>query len=125
MRVTLLLPIALCCAASAATASAAVMVDRPGPIAGQALIKIQATPYGYSGGGYAQPYGYSGSYSQPYGYGWGYGQQYGYRGGYAQPAMPYGYYGAYGQPNPTAGIPGSWQPSASSHPASDYYYGYR
>ena len=125
MRVALLLPVALCCAALAAPASAAVRVDRPGPAPGQPIIKTQAMPYGYSGGGYGRPYGYSGGYGQPYGYGWGYGQPYGFSGGYAQPATPYGYYGAYGQPSPTAGIPGSWQPSASSHPASDYYYGYR
>src|SRR4030081_1673157 len=100
MRVGLLLPVALCCAALAAPASAAVRVDRPGPAPGQPIIKTQAMPYGYSGGGYGQPYGYSGG---------GYAQRYGY-GGYGSSATPYGYGGSYGQPSPPAGIPGSWQP---------------
>src|SRR5882757_4389645 len=102
MRVALLLPVAHCCAALAAPVNAAVRVDRPGPAPGQPIIKTQAMPYGYSGGGHGQPYGYSGGgYGQPYRYGGGYAQPYGY-GGYGSSAMPYGYGGAYGQPSPTA-----------------------
>ena len=120
MRLALLLPSALCCAAFAAPANAAMKIDRPLSVADNTIIKIQAMPYGYSGG-YGQPYAYYGGYNQPYGYGWGYAQPY--RGGYSQPAAPNGW--AYSQPGSTAGIPGSWQPSASSHPSRDYYNGYR
>ena len=40
MRVALLLPIALCCAAFALPAKAGVMVDRLGPVAGQEIITV-------------------------------------------------------------------------------------
>ena len=114
MRLAFLLPSALCCAAFAATANAAMKIDRTLPMVDHTIIKIQAMPYGYSGS-YGQPYAYYGGYNPPYGYGWG-------GGGYGQPAAPYGW--GRSQPGSTAGIPGSWQPSASSHPSSAYY-GYR
>ena len=78
--------------------------------------------YGGYGGGYG---GYGGGYGGYGGYGGaGYGAGYGYGGGYpyaydpSYPQRSYAPYAgaSYGQPNPYAGVPGSNQPSASSHP---------
>ena len=101
-----------------------------------ALLGGCAAPYGasgnyYGGGGYYEPDYYASQAIVPYGgYGGGYGGGYaapyagaGYGGGYGyaqgSPGVQYyaPYSGAsYGQPNQQLGVPGSHQPSASSHP---------
>jgi hypothetical protein len=120
MRVVSVLSIGVCCAAFALPANAGVVVGTHGPAAGKAIITIadrcppglQWVPAGYAAKGKWKDghcSTWSSGSSMPYGYG----------AGYSQPATPYGYGGGYGQPSPTAGMPGAWQPSASSHPASD------
>ena len=60
MRLALLLSSALCCAAFAAPANAAMKIE---PVVDHhTIVKIQAMPYGYSGG-YGQPYAYYGGYN--------------------------------------------------------------
>ena len=107
MRVVSVLSIGVCCAAFALPATAGVAVGMHGPAAGKAIITIadrcppglQWVPAGYAAKGKWKD-GHCSTWS-------------------SGSSMPYGYGGGYGQPSPTAGMPGAWQPSASSHPASD------
>ena len=67
--------------------------------------------YPYYGAPYPYAYAYPRAYGYPYG-GYAYAYPYGYPRAFYAP-----YSGRYhGQPSPTWGIPGSGQPSASSHP---------
>src|SRR5437868_2697791 len=82
-------------------------------LAAVSLAVAPGAAYAQRGGGGG---GYGGGYAAPYA-GAGYGGGYGYAQG--SPGVQYyaPYSGAsYGQPNQQLGIPGSHQPSASSHP---------
>jgi hypothetical protein len=108
MRIASMLPLGLLSAALAAPANAGVTAAGLGPVAGQAIIPVAG--------------------SCPPGSQWvppGYARKGKWKGGYCSTWIPYrGYSDGYGQSSssPTEGIPRSWQPSASSHPPSEYGY---
>jgi hypothetical protein len=114
MRVASVLSVGLCCVAFALPAKAGVMAERLGPIGGQAIVGIaEVCPSGSQW--VAAGYGRKGEWQIAHCSTWVSGLPSNYQGGSAGWHL-----GGYGQPSPTEGMPGSNQPSASSHPADAY-----